>query len=167
MVFLAVFTGLRVGELLGLKWKDIDFQKMEIHVIRSIVMQHVGDCKTEAFRKPVPLDLRLSKVCGTGDCKVHIQSTRTGCSRAHPAKASCRTGQVRSTRRTSNRHQGSRNRGPLRLARVPTLFRLPDYPGVRREYARLSMRRPRFTRYSWCFPDKFHYQEETPDENDS
>ena len=35
---------------------------MEIHVIRSIVMQHVGDCKTEASRKPVPLDLRLSKV---------------------------------------------------------------------------------------------------------
>ncbi len=32
MVFLAVFTGLRVGELLGLKWKDIDFQKMEVHV---------------------------------------------------------------------------------------------------------------------------------------
>ena len=62
MVFLAVFTGLRVGELLGLKWKDIDFQKMEVHVIRSIVMQHVGDCKTEASRKPVPLDLRLAKV---------------------------------------------------------------------------------------------------------
>ncbi|MGB8918950.1 MAG: site-specific integrase [Candidatus Sulfotelmatobacter sp.] len=62
MVFLDVFTGLRVGELLGLKWKDIDFQKMEVHVIRSIVMQHVGDCKTEASRKPVPLDLRLSKV---------------------------------------------------------------------------------------------------------
>ena len=62
MVFLAVFTGLRVGELLGLKWKDIDFQKMEIHVIRSIVMQQIGDCKTEASRKPVPLDLRLSKV---------------------------------------------------------------------------------------------------------
>lgn len=26
------------------------------------VMQHVGDCKTEASRKPVPLDLRLAKV---------------------------------------------------------------------------------------------------------
>jgi len=38
---------------------------MEIHVIRSIVMQHVGDCKTEACRKPVPLDLRLSNVLWT------------------------------------------------------------------------------------------------------
>ena len=65
MVFLAVFTGLRVGELLELKWKDIDFRKMEIHVIRSIVMQHVGDCKTEASRKPVPLDLRLANVLWT------------------------------------------------------------------------------------------------------
>ena len=48
MVFVAVFTGLRVGELLGLKWSDIDLQKMVVHVVRSIVMQHVGDCKTEA-----------------------------------------------------------------------------------------------------------------------
>ena len=62
MVFVAVFTGLRVGELLGLKWSDIDLQKMVVHVVRSIVMQHVGDCKTEASGKPVPLDLRLAKV---------------------------------------------------------------------------------------------------------
>jgi integrase len=62
MVFVAIFTGLRVGELLGLKWSDIDLQKMVVHVVRSIVMQHVGDCKTEASRKPVPLDLRLAKV---------------------------------------------------------------------------------------------------------
>jgi integrase len=62
MVFVAVFTGLRVGELLGLKWSDIDLRKMVIHVVRSIVMQHIGDCKTEASRKPVPLDLRLAKV---------------------------------------------------------------------------------------------------------
>jgi hypothetical protein len=52
----------RWSRVAGFKWKDIDFQKMEVHVIRSIVMQHVGDCKTEASRKPVPLDLRLSKV---------------------------------------------------------------------------------------------------------
>ena len=60
-VFLDVLTGLRVGELLALKWNDIDFEKSQISVTHSIVMQHVGDCKTEASRKPVPLDLRLAE----------------------------------------------------------------------------------------------------------
>jgi len=60
-VFLDVLTGLRVGELLALKWNDIDFEKSQISVTRSIVMQRVGDCKTEASRKPVPLDLRLAE----------------------------------------------------------------------------------------------------------
>lgn len=60
-VFLDVLTGLRVGELLALKWSDIDFEKSQISVTHSIVMQHVGDCKTEASRKPVPLDLRLAE----------------------------------------------------------------------------------------------------------
>jgi integrase len=59
-VFLDVMTGLRVGELLALKWNDIDFAKSQISVTRSIVMQHIGDCKTEASRKPVPLDSRLA-----------------------------------------------------------------------------------------------------------
>jgi integrase len=57
---LDVLTGLRVGELLALKWNDIDFQKSQISVTRSIVMQRIGDCKTEASRKPVPMDLRLA-----------------------------------------------------------------------------------------------------------
>ena len=60
-VFLDVMTGLRVGELLALKWDDIDFEKSQISVTRSIVMQHIGDCKTEASRKPVPLDSRLAE----------------------------------------------------------------------------------------------------------
>jgi len=60
-VFLDVLTGLRVGELLALKWSDIDFERSQISVTRSIVMQHIGDCKTEASRKPVPLDPRLAQ----------------------------------------------------------------------------------------------------------
>ena len=59
--FLAVMTGLRVGELLALKWSDIDFEKGQVSVTRSIVLQRVGDCKTEASRKPVPLDPRLAE----------------------------------------------------------------------------------------------------------
>jgi integrase len=50
-----------MSELFGLKWHDIDFQKNEIRVSRSIVFQVVGPCKTEASQKPVPLDSGLAK----------------------------------------------------------------------------------------------------------
>ena len=60
-MLLAFGTGLRMSELFGLKWHDIDFQKNEISVTRSIVFQVVGPCKTEASQKPVPLDSRLAE----------------------------------------------------------------------------------------------------------
>jgi integrase len=49
-------TGLRVSELLALRWRDVDFNNLELQVTRSIWHQIVGDCKTEASAKPVPLD---------------------------------------------------------------------------------------------------------------
>jgi integrase len=61
MVLLDVVTGLRASELFGLKWTDINFNKNEISVTRSIVMQVVGSCKTEASQKPVPLDPILAR----------------------------------------------------------------------------------------------------------
>jgi integrase len=51
MVFVDVSTGLRIGELLALQWRDIDFENLEISVTRSISLQHIGDCKTEASRE--------------------------------------------------------------------------------------------------------------------
>jgi len=62
MVFLAATTGLRVSELLGMKWQDISFDVLEIHLSRAIVDGVVGDMKTEASRKPVPLDSALAEV---------------------------------------------------------------------------------------------------------
>ena len=61
LVLLAFGTGLRMSELFGLKWHDIDFHKNEINVTRSIVFQVVGPCKTEASQKPVPLDALLAE----------------------------------------------------------------------------------------------------------
>jgi len=49
-------TGLRRGELAGLKWQDVRFDELEIDVQRSVVDQVVGKCKTEASQKPVPID---------------------------------------------------------------------------------------------------------------
>jgi integrase len=60
LVLLAFGTGLRMSELFGLKWRDIDFRRNQISVTRSIVFQVVGPCKTEASQKPVPLDSRLA-----------------------------------------------------------------------------------------------------------
>jgi integrase len=61
-VYVAITTGLRVSELLGLKWSDIDFVEGEINLHRGIVRQNVGEMKTEASRKPIPLDSQLAEV---------------------------------------------------------------------------------------------------------
>jgi integrase len=54
-------TGLRVSELLALRWRDVDFEKLELNVTRSIWHQVVGECKTEASAKPVPLDTYMAE----------------------------------------------------------------------------------------------------------
>ena len=59
---LALASGLRVGELLGLKWEDVNFEALEVNVTRSVVKQKITRCKTEASRKPIPLDPALAEV---------------------------------------------------------------------------------------------------------
>ena len=61
-VYVAVTTGLRVSELLALKWADVNFTAGEILLSRGIVRQYIGKMKTEASRKPVPMDQGLADV---------------------------------------------------------------------------------------------------------
>jgi integrase len=56
MVFLDMPSGLRRGELAGLRWGDFDFKDLHVSVTRSLVDQHVGPVKTEASRKLMPID---------------------------------------------------------------------------------------------------------------
>jgi integrase len=56
LALLDAATGLRVSELLALRWSDVDFENLELNVTRSIWHQVVGNCKTEASAKPVPMD---------------------------------------------------------------------------------------------------------------
>ena len=56
MGIICATTGLRISEVLGLKWSDIDWKRLEMKVNRSIVYGRVGRCKTEVSRQPVPLD---------------------------------------------------------------------------------------------------------------
>ena len=52
----AATTGLRISEVLGLKWLDINWKEAQMNVTRSVVDGIIGKCKTEASRKPVPID---------------------------------------------------------------------------------------------------------------
>jgi integrase len=56
LISLDMITGLRRSELAGLRWEDIDFKNLIVNVVRSVVDQQTGKCKTEASAKPVPID---------------------------------------------------------------------------------------------------------------
>ena len=56
-----MITGIRRGELAGLKWKDVDFKHLVLKIRRSVVDQVTGRCKTEASAKPVPIDSYTAK----------------------------------------------------------------------------------------------------------
>jgi len=53
-VYVAVATGLRVSELLALKWSDADFAAQIMKPSRGLVGQVLGGLKTEESSKPVP-----------------------------------------------------------------------------------------------------------------
>ena len=61
MIELDAFTGLRRGELIGLRWEDVDFENLVLHVRRSVVAMVEGVFKTESSQKDVPLDAQLAE----------------------------------------------------------------------------------------------------------
>lgn len=60
LILLASVTGLRRGELFGLKWEDVNFYEAEIHIVRSVVDQVEGPPKTLASRRPIPMSSELA-----------------------------------------------------------------------------------------------------------
>jgi integrase len=56
LVWLDMTLGLRRGELAGLRWEDIHFQDLTVMAQRSVVDQVVGKVKTEASKRPIPID---------------------------------------------------------------------------------------------------------------
>jgi len=62
MCVVAGCLGLRISEVLGLQWRDFDWDTRQVQIRRSWVCGHVGEPKTENSRRPMPVDLALETI---------------------------------------------------------------------------------------------------------
>lgn len=62
MCVVAGCLGLRISEVLGLQWRDFDWETRQVQIRRSWIFGHVGEPKTENSRRPMPVDLALEKL---------------------------------------------------------------------------------------------------------
>jgi integrase len=58
----AAMTGLRQGELLGLRWRDVDLQARKVRVVSPYVRGEFADPKSEGSARSVPLAARVAEV---------------------------------------------------------------------------------------------------------
>lgn len=69
MIVFALSTGLRVGELTGLRWTDVDIKEKVVHIRQQLIYKnlgdgckfHIQDLKTEAGRRDIPLTENMRK----------------------------------------------------------------------------------------------------------
>jgi integrase len=56
----AAMTGLRLGELLGLRWRDVDFDARKLRVVSPFVRGEFGDPKSSGSGRSVPMAERVA-----------------------------------------------------------------------------------------------------------
>ena len=85
MAELACYLGLRICEVLGLKWEDFDSQAKTLSICRSAVDGIVADVKSEASRDVIPLNsefiallMRWSRIAPTSEEGWMFPSVVTG-----------------------------------------------------------------------------------------
>jgi integrase len=70
----AAMTGLRQGELLGLRWRDVDLDARKIRVVSPFVRGEFGDPKSAGSGRSVPMAERVAIALGElreGSCYAH------------------------------------------------------------------------------------------------
>jgi len=61
LLMVAIFTGVRQGELLGLKWSDVDWESSQIHVQRTFTKGEFFATKTRSSNRRVDLAPKATK----------------------------------------------------------------------------------------------------------
>ena len=66
LLALLIFTGMRRGEVIALRWEDIDWKKRLIAVKRAVTYKNnrpvIGKTKSEAGNRLIPLDEQLAAI---------------------------------------------------------------------------------------------------------
>lgn len=62
LFYTAIFSGMRRGELLGLKWGDIDWATKKIHVRKSLYRDKLQEPKSEYSKRKIDMGPRLIEV---------------------------------------------------------------------------------------------------------
>lgn len=59
---LLVFTGLRIGELLALRWRDVDLESGALRVTQSVYEGHFDEPKCQRSRRSLPLGAKSVEI---------------------------------------------------------------------------------------------------------
>jgi len=91
MIMIEALTGIRRSQLMGLKWKDVDFIGGRIEITRSVVDQAIGKCKTEATGGfQATRNTRRRFVCGRGARRSWRGTVLVGVAQSRDVERPCR-----------------------------------------------------------------------------
>jgi integrase len=62
ITFLLVLTGLRIGELLALRWGNVDLDARILRVMETVYDGHFDKPKTKHGRRTIPIDAETAEV---------------------------------------------------------------------------------------------------------
>jgi integrase len=62
LAYLLVFTGLRIGELLALRWRDVDLERCGLRVTQSVYEGHFDEPKSQRSKRSVPLGAKSIEI---------------------------------------------------------------------------------------------------------
>jgi integrase len=73
IMLLLVLTGLRVGELLALRWGSVDLNARMLHVCETVYDGHFDQPKTKRSARTIPIGMETAKILA-GICPVAVDS---------------------------------------------------------------------------------------------
>lgn len=105
MIVCDALTDMRRSELMGLQWQDIDFIGCRINIVRSVVDEAIGNCKTEASRKLVVMEEHIAQAFIGGDRRACTPVPTIGCGLRRTREANSLCGFRPSCGTTSSRRR--------------------------------------------------------------